>query len=127
MTCSLFAYTFRGHPLLWCATLLENSIHSLTQLIVEIDQAFHHFDRKALNKEILELRKPPNESVFLKLKLIRNSSMEYLTIFFTSLKIHSSWNHLNPSQRTSVLELPNLRQTRSLPQVTVRPFLIKQL
>ena len=46
----------------WCATLPENSIHSLSHLVTEIDRAFNHFDCKALNKEILKLRKAPNES-----------------------------------------------------------------
>lgn len=63
MRCALFTHTLRGNPLLWCATLPEKSFHSLTQLIVEIDDAFHHFDHQALNKEILELRKAPDESI----------------------------------------------------------------
>jgi len=32
-------------------------------LIVEIDRSFHHFDHQALNKEILKLRKVPDEFV----------------------------------------------------------------
>lgn len=47
----------------WCATLPENSIHSLTHLVAEIDRAFNHFNYKALNKEILELGKGPDESI----------------------------------------------------------------
>lgn len=57
-----YSHTLWGHPLHWCATLLENCIHSLTQLIAEIKHAFHHFDHQALNKEIMKLRKAPNES-----------------------------------------------------------------
>ena len=64
---------------------------------------------------------------FLKIKLIRYSSMEYLSIFFTYPKICNSQNHSNPSQHTSVLELPDLRHTRLLSQVIVLPLVIKWL
>lgn len=47
----------------WCATLPEKPIHSLSHLVTEIDHAFNHFNRKALHKEILELRKAPDESL----------------------------------------------------------------
>jgi len=63
MTCAFFAYTLRGHPLHWHATLPKKSIHYFHHLIAEIDHAFNHFDRKSLNKEILKLRKAPNESI----------------------------------------------------------------
>ncbi len=66
-------------------------------------------------------------TLFPKMKLIGNFSMEYLSIFFTYLKICNSWNHSNPSQHTSVLQLPNLRWKRSLSQVTIHPLLIKQI
>ena len=55
ITCVLFTYTLRGHPLLWCDTLPEKYIHSLTHLVAEIDRAFNHFNYKELNQEILEL------------------------------------------------------------------------
>lgn len=63
MSCVLFIYTLRGNPMHWCATLPKKSIHSLAQLVAEIDRAFNHFDCKALNQEILKLRKEPDESV----------------------------------------------------------------
>jgi len=63
MTYSLFTFTLRGHPLQWCVTLRNQSIHSLNHFIVEMDCAFHHFDHKALNKKNLELWKAPHESM----------------------------------------------------------------
>ena len=63
----------------------------------------------------------------LKMKLIGNFSKKGFSIFFTYLKIHMSWNHLNPSQHTSVLDLPNLRWTTLLLEVTPHPLLIKHL
>ena len=63
MTCVLFAYMLRGHPLHWYATLPEKSIHSFHHLIAEIDRAFNHFDLKALNKEILKLQKTVDISI----------------------------------------------------------------
>ena len=63
MSCALFVYMLRGHPIHLCATLLEKYIHSLAHLVIEIDSAFNHFDCEALNKEILKLWKAPNESV----------------------------------------------------------------
>jgi len=41
----------------------KKSIHSITHLVVEIDCAFNHFNYKALNKEIMKLRKAPDESI----------------------------------------------------------------
>ena len=63
MTCALSAYTLRGNPMHWCATLLEKSIHSLSHMVTEIDHAFNNFNRKELNKEIMELRKALDESI----------------------------------------------------------------
>ena len=63
MTCTLFIYTLWGHPVYWCAMLPKKSIHYLVHLVTEIDCAFNHFDRQALNKEILKLRKAPDESI----------------------------------------------------------------
>lgn len=63
MTFTLFSHTLQGHALHWCATLLENYILSLSHLVIELNCAFNHFDYKALNKEILKLRKAPDESV----------------------------------------------------------------
>jgi len=63
MSCALFIYMLQGNPMHWCATLPEKSIHSLACLVTEIDSAFDHFDRKALNKEIMKLQKAPDESV----------------------------------------------------------------
>ena len=51
----LFIYTLRGHPMHLCAMLPKKSIHSLGHLVTEIDHAFNHYDRKALNKEIMKL------------------------------------------------------------------------
>jgi len=52
MSYALFIYTLRGHPMHWCATLAEKSIHSLAHLVTEIDCVFNHYGCKALNKEI---------------------------------------------------------------------------
>ena len=52
----------------------------------------------------------------LKMILIGNFLVEDLSIFFT---------YLNPSQRTSVMELHNHRQIQSLSQVTFHLPLIK--
>lgn len=64
---------------------------------------------------------------FLKMKLTRNFWRKYFNILFTFLRIHMSWNLLNLSQHTSVLEIQNLRWKRLLSQVTLCPLLIKQL
>ena len=63
MTCTLFVYMLRGHPMHWCATLPEKYIHSLAHLVAEIDRDFNHFNHKALDQEILKLRKAPDESI----------------------------------------------------------------
>jgi len=63
MNCALFTCMLQGNLMHWCATLVEKSIHSLSHLVVEIYHAFIHFDHKALNKEILTLRKAPDESI----------------------------------------------------------------
>jgi len=63
MIYTLFTFTLRGHQLQWCVTLPDKPIHSLHQFIGEVDDSFHHFDYKEMNKEILKLRKAPNESV----------------------------------------------------------------
>ena len=63
MSCVMYVYTLRGHPMHWCATLHKKYIHSLAYLVIEIVHAFNQFNYKALNKEILELRKAPDESV----------------------------------------------------------------
>jgi len=55
MTCVLFIYMLRGHPMHWCATLPKKSIHSLAHLVAEIDCAFNHFNHKELDQEILKL------------------------------------------------------------------------
>jgi len=102
MTCTLFIYTLRGHPLHWHATLPQKSIHSFHHLIAEIDCAFNHFDYKALNKEILKLRKAPDEFVEQFYMCFRNLAHRFpedeidwellngrFTIFFTSLKIYN--------------------------------------
>jgi len=54
----------------------------------------------------------------LKMTLIGNLLMEYLSIFFT---------YLNPTQNNSVMELRNHKQEQSLSQVTIHLHLIKQL
>ena len=59
-TCMMFIYMLRGHPKHWCSMLPEKYIHSLSHLVAEIDCAFNHFNRKALNKEIVELQKAPD-------------------------------------------------------------------
>jgi len=41
----------------------DKSIHSFNHFFIEIVNAFHHFDRKALNKEIMKLQKVPDESI----------------------------------------------------------------
>jgi len=100
MAYALLAYTLRGNPVHWCPTLPEKSIHSLSHMVVEIDHAFNCFNRKVLDKEILKLRKSPNESVeqfhmrfcnlaylLLEDEIDWEFSMEYLSIFFTHLKI----------------------------------------
>ena len=48
--------------MLWCATLPENSIHSLFHLVPKIDRDFKQFDCKALNKEALKIGKAPDKS-----------------------------------------------------------------
>lgn len=63
MTYALFVYTLRGHPMHWCAKLPKKYIHSLSHLVAKINGAFNHFNRKELKKEIVELRKAPDESV----------------------------------------------------------------
>ena len=55
MTCALFVYMLRGNPMHWCATLLRKSIHSLSNLVTEIDHAFNHFNHKSLDQEIMKL------------------------------------------------------------------------
>jgi len=50
MSCVLFIYMLRRHPMHWCATLPKKYIHSLIHLVAEIDHAFNHFNYKALNK-----------------------------------------------------------------------------
>ena len=47
----------------YCAMLPEKYIHSLVHQVKEIDCAFNHFSYQAINKEIMELRKEPDESV----------------------------------------------------------------
>ena len=63
ITCTMFIYMLRGHPMHSCATLPENSIHSLSHLVAEIDHAFKHFDHEALDQEIMKLRKELDEFV----------------------------------------------------------------
>ncbi len=63
MSCALFIYTLQGNLMHWCATLPEKSIHSLVHLVAVIYRAFSHFNYQALDKEILKLRKAPDESV----------------------------------------------------------------
>ena len=60
----LFAFTLRGHALQWCVTLHIASIHSYDQMIRELSHSFYHYDRKELNKKVLQLRKEPDESLF---------------------------------------------------------------
>ena len=60
-----------------CAILPEKYIHSLTQLIKEISDSFYHFDDQALNKEILKLRKAPDESIELFHTLFCNISYQF--------------------------------------------------
>jgi len=50
MSYTLFIYKLRGHPMHWCATVPEKSIHSLSHLVAVIDNAFNHYEHKALNK-----------------------------------------------------------------------------
>ena len=58
-----FINTLQGNTMHWCATLPEKSIHSLAHLVAEIDHAFNNYECKALNKEILKLRKAPDEAI----------------------------------------------------------------
>lgn len=61
--CTLFTFTLRGYPLQWLITLPNKSIHSFGHFVIELVDAFHHFDHQALNIEILKLQKAPDESV----------------------------------------------------------------
>lgn len=120
--------------------LPATSFHSYDQMIRELAHAFYCYNQKSLTKKFLELWKAPDESHmqfwtrFCNLlfqipgdEIDWNFLMKYFSIFFTHLKIHKYYNHLNPSQHTSVLKLPNLRRKRSLSQVTICPHLIEQL
>lgn len=50
MTYALFAYTLRGNPLHWYATLPEKSIHSFHHLIIEIDRDFNLTVERSIKK-----------------------------------------------------------------------------
>lgn len=60
---SLFAFTFQGHALQWCVTFPAASIHFYDQTLGEFSHSFYHYDRKTLNKIILQLWKAPDESL----------------------------------------------------------------
>ena len=79
MTCVLFIYTLRGHPLHWCATLPKKSIHSIAHVVAEIYHDFNHFNHKALDQEILKLQKALNKEIM----KLRKTPDEYVDQFYT--------------------------------------------
>ena len=61
-TSMLLAYTLRKSPLHWLCILLVDSMLSLEHFYDLIEDTFHHFDPKPLDKKLLEQRKALQES-----------------------------------------------------------------
>lgn len=139
IACGLFAFTFEGHAKQWCHTFFTNYIHSFDHMFRELCHAFVLYDRKALNKKKLKLRKS--------LDALENFHDHFLHYCYEFPKDELDWKILeeifhyivhiskNPHELDSfeplptclVLELLNLIWTRLLSQVTSHPLLIKQL
>lgn len=63
IACGLFTYMFEGHVDQWCHTLPIASTHLFDHMIGDLIHAFYRYECKALNRKILKLWKPPDESI----------------------------------------------------------------
>lgn len=63
---------------MWCVTLPDASIQSFDQLIRELTHDFYRYDRKALNKKIIKLKKTLDESIKQFHKRFRNIAYQII-------------------------------------------------
>jgi hypothetical protein len=62
VTCRLFSLTFRGRVKCWFESFRANSIHSLSEFVIEFLSDFNNYDYDELSEELSYLRKENGES-----------------------------------------------------------------